>query len=499
MKFKYVALDKNRKKIKGNVEYATRTEAIQQLKGLGYRVLKLSIVKESKTKKILNEGTTKAKKLYSKQFGGKTRKKQYESFKEELLFLGYDVTNEVKNIVPANFDIEKYREKYELTDIQVEKIISGRLNKEEALKGTDISTNEKQRFSFKKKVSLKELINFTEQLAILLATDVTLVESLETIQKNMKNKKFKSIIDTVIYDLTKGKEFSTSLETHSDIFSPLYIAMIKVGEKTGSELPKALEDMVKFLKMSLQIKREVTKAMIYPGFVVVALIGLLFFVSKFVMPRLNAVFENNNFVMPKFTQVIFMISENVGTILIGGIAFIALLVFLYMKVTYIHDKVKGFFDKYSLKLPIVNTALLTGYMYQITLTMAITLKNGISITDALNLVSNVLSNKLLRGDIGEIYYGLEKGRDIADAFGEQERMDSLVKMAVASGEKSGRLSEGLERVSEYYEGELKNKVATLMEVMVPVSIIVLACVIAPFIIGIYYPIISLTQQVGSMR
>jgi type II secretory pathway component PulF len=500
--FKYKAVDKKGKKLSGIVTVDTRQEAITQLKEGGLRVLELKIKTDSKFVKKIKGLNSKFSSITFKFFGGDLKKKRLESFKEELEFMGYekmDISSITRGLTPSTFDVYKFKKDFELTEIQIEKIKSGKINKEDAINGLSTNSNKsKLKFSFGR-VPLSEIVNFTEQLAILLETNVELVDSLETIQKNMTNKRLRSIVDSIIYDLTKGKELSEALSIHEDVFSPLYISMVKVGEKTGSELPQSLEDMVRFLKMKQRLKREALQASIYPGFVIFALIGVLVFMNFFIIPRLKEMFESMEFELPLLTKFIFALSEHLGLYAFGSIGVLVIAVLFITKVEYNRQRAKSFIDYISLKIPIIKTAVLTSLMYQLTLTLSITLKNGIDLAESLDLVNNVVSNKHLKKEIGEIYYSLEKGKDISDAFGDKKYMSDIVKMAVTSGEKSGKLSETLARVSVYYEQELESKLTMLTQALIPMSILFLAALIAPFIIGMYLPMISLTEQMNQIR
>lgn len=495
MQFKYIAYDKNNAKLKGIVEFDTQKEALEHLKSLDYRILKLTVYKKSSLQKLSGKKVNLSMIGF---LGRKKRIKQFESFREELDIMGYDSYAETKTINKETFDVEHHREHYDLTPIQLEKINTGRT------KALNTDSNRRKNFAVLEKlnpfgrIGLKDLITFTEQLSILLKTNVILTEALETIQVDIGNEKFKLIIDNILYDLNKGHEFSIALEAHPTIFTPLYVSMVRVGETTGSELPNTLNDLVTFLKMNLRLKREFMLAMIYPISVLIALVGLLFFVSKFVMPRLMQLFNGNRFTIPPFTEFIFMVASNLGTIFFVTAIVVSLVVFAVMRVDVLRIAFTNFMDMISLKIPLLNKLLITRFMYQISLTLSVTLRSGISITDSLELIHNIIGNIQLKANINAIYYGLEKGRSISDMFREQPHLENLLKMAVSAGDKSGMLSETLETVADYYDKELTNRIETLVQILVPTTIVFLALVTAPFIIGIYLPIVSLTQQIGNM-
>lgn len=498
MVFRYKGINEKGKTVRGEIEAETRKEAMADIREEGVRVLSISEKKSLGIKSMVDSFVEKDYLGINRVLGRKKRKKQLSSLEEELELMGYserDVANMLKGYTEDNFSVDKFSEEVlSLSTIQVEKIRLGRKSIMDDGGSGEGGVDSK----FNLGVSVEELVTFTEQLSILLSTDVELVDALETVQVNMTNKKFITIVDLVLYDLTKGSGFSESLEKHPKVFDNLYVSMVRVGESTGSELPSTLDDMVRFLKMKVRLKKEVKKAMIYPAFIGVTMIGLLFFLNFFIIPKLKEVFISMDFELPLLTQIIFKISENTGIFLGITVVVLLVIVLMFWKVRYTRDIVKGMWDRLAVKLPVLRTAMVTMLMYQLTLTMSITLRNGIDVTESLELTNKVVGNRYLKKDIEKVYYDLEKGISISEAFGDKEYVTSIVKTAMSSGEKTGRLGETLDKVSSYYEVELESTLDALVAFIVPMSIFILACLVGPFVIGVYLPIATLTEQLGSM-
>lgn len=501
-KFKYKAYDKRGKVVSGVIEASNRKEAITNLKASELRVKTIKLKKDNvivkAEKKFKNSFNQKKDKVFDKR----KLEKRLKSLEEELKFAGFDFIDIKQGLneyrAKGVIDFTKVKEKYSLSDIQIEKIRSGRLNVDNNKK-----TLETQKKFYKKnifqRVTQNELITFTEQLSIMLSTDIELIVALETLQKEMKGKKLKIVIDKIIYDLTKGKEFSVALENNSEVFNNFYVSMVRVGEKTGSEMYRALEDVTKYLKMSKRIKGEIQKAMIYPIFLIGMMLVLILFLNYMLIPRFRTMFDGNGMELSSFTQFVFMLSENFGVIIAVALSLILGFSLCYMNIKPFKERVNRFLDYIVFKIPVVRGLARVNYMYQFTMTLAITLRNGISITDSLDLINNLIKNNLVRKDVVNIYYNLEKGRDLSDAFEDTKQFETLVKMGVSSGEKSGRLSETMDKVSKHYDEELEVKMGKLSQLIMPLSIIVMALVIGPFIVAVYSPLLSLTDQIGQMK
>lgn len=494
MKFKYKAIEKSGKKVKGILESGNRKEALNTLKGMGLSVLEIKEVKESEIRKKGVEGFQKITGSIKKVLGRK--KKQIESLKEELEYMGYDkveINSVIKRYTLEEIDFIKLKEEFHLTEIQLDKIRSGRLNKNRKIGNVDIN------IKLKKEVSLDDLIAFTDHLSILLSTDIELVRSLETIQKNVKNKKLRIVIDKLIYDLTKGKDLSEAMREHPDVFSPFYISMVKVGESSGSDLPEVLSDLVKFLKMRSKIRKEFIKASIYPTFIFAFMIVILIILNYFIIPKFKKIFEEMGAELPFLSKVIFSLSEHLGFFTIMGVGILVAIIVIVTKVPYVRERFKEFIDTISLKMPVIRDAIEVALMYQLSLVVAISLRNGLSIVNALDLVNMVIGNRHVKRELGDIYYNIGKGKNLAESFKDSKYVTDTIKLAVASGETSGKLDVTLDKMAEYYGYELENRIASLTQFIVPMSILLLACVVGPFVIGMYLPMISITDQINNMN
>lgn len=500
MIFSYKAMDSKGKKVKGEIEADTSGEAIRQLKAMNLRMRSIGLKQPSAWDQIKGLGL----KIGGQRLRNRIKMRQMESLREELMNIGFNYDSadrELSNFNRMTFDIDTVRKQYgtELSEIQYDKIKAGRRSSQ-SRRNIDGSERKSLGISLKsRRVPLDELVIFTEQLSILLSTGVQMDESLETVSANLTNRKFREVIDKVAFDMSAGYLFSKALSEHPDVFSAFYIALVRVAEEAGGEMPNVLADIVKQLKMRQRLKREMKKAAIYPSIVLFVLIGIIIFMNYVMIPKFRDLFEGMNFELPWITEVIFTLSENSGMILVTTGILIAVSVFLYTRFKHIREQVKVFVDFMSLRIPLLNVAVLTGVMYQLTLTLSLTLKNNINITDSLNLVNNVMGNGYVKRDIEDIYFSLEDGKSLPESFNSQKYISNIVKMSVSAGDKSGQLPETLSRVSEYYEVELEAKLEAFIQFIVPMSILLLAVVIAPFLVGVYIPISSMASQINNSR
>lgn len=489
---------------KGRVIAEYRELAMDKLIGEGYVVIELNEVVENDIALRLNSARKWINKKLSGVFNKGIKKKQIDSLKEELDLIGYrnyEISDMLRGVSPSTFDIDEFRKIVpELDDIQVEKIRSGRTNRD---RRTSLSTISEAKFTKKMKwtrgVSDDELVLFTEMLALSLENGVDLVKALYTIQKDMRSERLKTALDNVIYDLSNGSELSEALSAQDTIFHDFYIALVKIGESGGSSLPVALNDLTKFLKMRRFVKTEFVKASLYPAFLFVAVSAVLVFLSVFLIPKLSEIYESFGFQLPWLTTVIFSIADHFLVIFSMVILSLIALGISIFKVDVVRNKLSGWLDYWVLRIPVVKTMMNQLLMFQLNLTLAITLKNGIPMLDSLDLVNNVVSNKYLKKDIEKVYYDIVGGNGLADSFENREYIDSMTKMAIRSGDESGMIHEALEKMSDHYDKKLAVSIEKMVNLMTPVSLVIMGLIVGPVVIGVMLPIVSLSGQISSLN
>lgn len=503
LEFKYVALSDTGKKLKGKVSAEFRDLALEKLNEEGMMVISLDEIVVSDIALKINEGRKFLNKHVGRFFSRGIKKRQVESFREELDLIGYtqdEISDLLRGVIVSTFDIDSFRDIVPtLDDIQVEKIRAGRLNR--SIQSRDSGEGfivTKKKFKWSRGVSDDELVIFTEQLSILLATDVDLRKALDTIHKNVKSDRLKSAIESVIYDLTKGSTFSDALAVHDTVFHSFYIALVKIGESSGSSLPSTLTDLTKFLKMKRFVKNEAVKASIYPAVLLFAVSLVMGFLSFFLIPKMSEIYSSFEMQLPWLTTVVFSVADNFLVIAGSVIASIVAFVVVFLKVDVVRHKLSDWFDYTVLKLPVVKDVMMHLLMFQFTLTLSITLKNDIPMLDSLDLVSNVVGNKYLKRDIESAYYDLAGGKSVSESFGVREQIDSVTKLALDAGEESGQIAQTLERMAEYYDEKLELSLAKIVQLITPISILAMGVLIGPIVIGVLLPIVTMTGQMGNL-
>lgn len=359
-------------------------------------------------------------------------------------------------------------------------------------------SKETEFFLFKKMpgiggVKSKDVILFTRQLSSMLTSGLTLIRSLEILKDQTSNKFLQETIGGILLDLEEGKSFSDSISKYPDIFSPVYISLVKAGESSGL-LDKVFLRLATNLEKHRKLRNTVKGALIYPA-VVITLMGVVILVLMvFVIPQLSKLYESLNIELPFVTRVVVGISSAVGKVwpLIIGLGFVILYAFLRWKKT---TKGKEAYDRNILKLPLFGKIIRQSILTEFSRTFGLLVGTGTLIVDALSQSSGVTGNFVYESAIKDIAKRVEKGVPVGEAMSYYPIFPPLLVQLVKSGEETGKMDENLLKASEYFEEEVNQSVKTLTTAMEPLIMIVLGIGVGFLVFSVITPIYSLLSAV----
>lgn len=348
-------------------------------------------------------------------------------------------------------------------------------------------------FPFLKKSSHKDLVFFTQQLSSLIASGLTLMQSLVILRDQVENETMADVVSSIIKDIEEGKTFSSALLRFPDTFSPIYISLIKASETSGL-LDKILLRLSENLEKQTKLKDTIKSALMYPAIVVSGMIVVVIIMMIFVVPQLSVLYENLNIPLPLPTQIIVGISN-------FTINFWPLVLVLAFSLSYAfrrwHKTEAGKFvlDGIVLRLPIFGKLTRQAIQAEFTRTFGLLVGSGTLVVEALNQSADVMGNMLYRNAVRGVAQRVERGVMIGDALSSYPLFSLIVVQMVKIGEQTGKLDESLMKVSEYFEREVEQLVKTLTTAMEPIIMVVLGIGVAFLIISIITPIYNLTSTI----
>jgi type IV pilus assembly protein PilC len=342
--------------------------------------------------------------------------------------------------------------------------------------------------------SSKDILNFTNQLAIMIRAGISLQDSLESIGEQAVNQKFKAVIIDLKDKIEEGQCFSQALAEHHEVFSDLYINMVAAAEVSGS-LSSMLQKLAEYLDEEADTRSQVKSAMVYPIIIAVMAVAVTFFLLCFVLPRFTAIFAGKEYLLPKPT-IILMVSSaflrNYWLFIIPAIGG-AIWGFMYFVRT---DFGRFWWDNAKLVLPLIKTLCRSLYITRGLHTMGVLSRAGVPILDTISITAQIAGNVLYKDMWLSVYEDVRQGKKIASSLARFDLMPPNVVQMIKSGEDSGSMSEVLQNVSEYYARELRTVIKTVTSMIEPIMIVVMGCLVGFIAMSIILPIFKMSSVVS---
>ena len=349
-------------------------------------------------------------------------------------------------------------------------------------------------FSFKKKVSLKDKIIFTKQLAMMVKGGLPLVEALQALQEQTENLVFQKAIGAITSDVQGGLALSKALEKHPKVFSNLYVAVTASGERSG-KLDEVLERLADQLQKDYDLISKVKTAVSYPIVIVTALVGVMIIMLVFVVPQLKSIFSEMGVALPLPTRILLGTSSAIITY---WYIVIILIVGIYFSIRAWSKTVKGGMqiDEFKIKMPIFGPLVKKIYMASFTRTTGTLVAAGLPMLEILKTVKAVVSNRYYAPVFDQISQDVESGIPLSNALRKHPKyFQVMIPQMISVGEKSGKVDEILFHLATFYDKEVEASTSSLTAMIEPILIILIGGAIGVAIASIIMPIYSLVNVI----
>ena len=343
-----------------------------------------------------------------------------------------------------------------------------------------------------KKVSLSDKLMFTRNLRVMIAAGVSLPRSLKILSEQSKNKRFKKALLTARDDIIKGQPFSEALAKHTNIFSELFVSMIKVGEETGT-IEEVLGVLSRQIEKDYQLRSRIKSAMVYPAVIILAMAGIGTLMLIVVIPKLSDVFGDLGVDLPLTTKVVISIGSFMAEFWYA-LPLIVIVFFLLARFFLKTKYGKILINTISLKTPLISPITKkTNAAYTIR-TLSSLIKAGVPIVRSLEIVSNSLTNIYYKKAMEECSEKVKKGAKLAEVLSAYKNIyPNLVIQMVEVGEETGETSEILEKLAEFFEEEVTNATKNISAVIEPILMLLIGAAVAFFAISMIQPIYGMIQ------
>lgn len=336
-------------------------------------------------------------------------------------------------------------------------------------------------------VTPKELILFTKQLAILLKSGVPLLQSFDLLSEQFTGK-MQSVIVTIKDDLKEGRSLADAMADYPKIFSNIYAQLVRAGEASG-KLEVILERLDGFLERDTEIKKRIKSAMMMPIIQLVVAVVVVGVMMVFVVPQMAQQFASQKKELPAPTKLIIAMSAAIQSywwliLAAGGV--------LYGIYYYWSSTKEGqlAIDKLKLKLPLIKYFVKTKAVVQFSSTLGMLIESGVNLAESLDIVVNIIDNKVLAHALGEARENIIKQGKITQYLRQTNIFPPIAIYLIKTGEESGNLDGMLLEVARNYENDLTELVDSMTAKIGPLLLIVMAVVVGFIVIAIAVPMLD---------
>jgi len=336
-----------------------------------------------------------------------------------------------------------------------------------------------------------DIITFTRQLATMVASGLPILSALQLLRRRARPA-MAQIIDEVTSGVEGGDSLYKAMSSHADVFSPIYLSLVKAGELAGV-LDEVLNRLAINLEQARDFKSKVKASMLYPAIVIVAMFVVGLIMIFFVMPQISTLYEEFDAELPLLTEVVLGTSAFIRNqwyiffLALGGIIFWFI---TWIKTTHGRRKL----DEILLKIPYLGELQHKIISANIIRTLSLLVKSGVSIVESLNVVSDAADNYMYRKCVMNASKNVEKGMSLAVSFAKEGVFPEVVVQMINVGEETGKLDEMLDRIAKQFTKDSLLALKALTSAIEPAMIIVLGIGVGIMVISIIVPIYNLTSQ-----
>ncbi len=342
------------------------------------------------------------------------------------------------------------------------------------------------------RVSHKQLLFATRQIATLLDSGISIDETLKSIALEVEDKSLSTALHSVRDEVLQGSRIAKAMSSHGSIFNETYRSLVAAGDAAGN-LHIAFSNLADYLEESALVRQQVISALTYPIILMVFSIGVVFALLTFVMPQVVDQFIRSGTPLPALTSGLMVISNYAWLIVIGSFFLIIGSYFYYKKL--IQSNVTAIsIHKRFLQIPLIGTFLLNAEVERFSRVMHLMMRSGLNLDIAMQQAQVVIGNRYIAQSIEIARGDLVEGKDFIISLKEANVFPSLFVQLLSSGYKSGNLTFMFEKVTQYMKGEIESKRSTVLSLLEPLVIIFGGGIILLIVLAILLPIMQMNSM-----
>ena len=344
------------------------------------------------------------------------------------------------------------------------------------------------------RITTKDRVVFTRQLATLIGAGLPLAQSLRTVQEQTTNKRMQEIVQEIISDVEGGKSLSDSFAKHPEAFNKVYVALISAGETSGT-MDDSLKRLAAQQEKEAAMMSKIRGAMMYPSIVLVVIILVIGFMLFTVVPQVEGLYRDLNKGLPFVTLMMIKVANFFSSL--WWLVILAMIIGGYFLAQYLKTE-QGIRTKdiFKLNVPLFKGMFRKMYMARFARTGQVLLSTGVPMLDMLRITSDAVNNVIISESILRASDKVKGGKALSASLSNEDYFLAMVPQMIKIGEQSGKIDEMMGKTAQVYEDELDEEIRALSTAIEPVLMVFLAIVAGTMVAAILLPIYSLVGNIN---
>jgi type IV pilus assembly protein PilC len=344
------------------------------------------------------------------------------------------------------------------------------------------------------RVPEKDLVLFTRQFSTMIDAGLPLVQCLDILGKQTKNKTFSKTILEIKRDVEGGDTFADALRKHPKIFDDLYVNLVQAGE-IGGVLDATFARLATYIEKARSLKSKVKSAMIYPSAIILVAVSVITFLMIFVIPVFAQMFVDFGGTLPWPTQLVIGVSYFMKSYILFAIPLLIVAIFGF-KQYYKTESGKHMIHRALLRVPILGPLLQKAAVARFSRTLSTLLGSGVPIIDSLDITARTAGNKVVEAAILASIGSIKEGQSLTTPLAKHAVFPPMVVQMVEIGDVTGALDSMLGKIADFYEEEVDRAVEALTAMLEPMMMVFLGSVLGFIIVAMYLPIFKMASLVA---
>lgn len=345
-----------------------------------------------------------------------------------------------------------------------------------------------------------DLVVFTRQFATMISAGIPVLECVEILSEQADDPGFRARLAQVSEDVRSGSDLSEALSKHPDVFTNLYVNMVKAGEASG-QLDEIFSRLAEYMEATAKLRREVIGAMTYPAISLGLITSISLLLMFFIVPKFAEIFNSMGLgrdQLPMPTRIVLGVSDGLKAYVIQVVVVVVVLIvgIRWWKKT---DSGRYYWDRMLLKLPVFGPLIQKVVLSRFSRTFGTLMRSGVPVLGALEIVSATSGNRVVELAVEEAREAIRTGQSIAEPLSKNPVFPPMVVRMISVGERSGALEQLLEKISQFYDEQVSAAVESLTSLIEPIMLGVMGILVGGMVLAIFLPIFKVQSAIRGGR